>query len=259
MTVGRDRDFSPDTSLACAVVPAVNVEPRAVGVVPHLLILHYTGMSSAAKAIQWLACAQSRVSCHYVIDEDGGVTQLVPEALRAWHAGVSSWHGVSDVNSASIGIEIQNPGHDDGYPAFPPRQMEAVALLSRDIITRHRRAPAAVLAHSDIAPGRKIDPGEHFDWAWLYAHGVGHWVCPHPLDTTDLGHGAGSTHPDVGEAQLLLRSYGYGLTQTGILDTATAKVLQAFQRHFRPALIAPRLDRSTMITLQQLVAGLSSV
>jgi N-acetylmuramoyl-L-alanine amidase len=247
------QSFAPDTALPCTVAPAVNVEPRANGATPGLLILHYTGMSSAAKAVQWLACAQSRVSCHYVIDEHGAITQLVPEALRAWHAGVSSWHGTTDINSASIGIEIQNPGHEHGYPDFPPAQMASVAALSRDIAARHALAPTAILAHSDIAPARKIDPGEKFDWRWLHTQGVGHWLPPAPLDATDPGHAPGSSHPDVKTAQTLLRAYGYGIEPTGTLDPATAFVLRAFQLHFRPARIDSHLDRSTLTTLQRLV------
>lgn len=154
----RPAPFPPDSPLVTRVHRACNVEPRRDGTVPTLVILHYTGMSSAEKAIDWLARSESRVSCHYVIDEAGAITQLVPEALRAWHAGVSSWHGETDINSRSIGIEIQNPGHADGYPHFPKAQIEAVIALTREICRRHAIAPAGVLAHSDVAIGRKIDP-----------------------------------------------------------------------------------------------------
>ena len=248
--------FAPDTALPCAVVPAVNVEARRGSVRPSLLILHYTGMSSAAKAVEWLACAQSRVSCHYVIGNDGLITQLVPESQRAWHAGVSQWGGNTDINSASIGIEIQNPGHEHGYPDFSPAQMAGVAALSRDIIARHALSPQSVLAHSDVAPARKIDPGEKFDWRWLYTQGVGHWIEPEPLDPNDPGFEPGYHGPDILAAQTLLRAYGYGLEPTGTLDPQTAHILRAFQLHFRPALITSRLDRSTLVTLERLVAAL---
>ncbi len=248
--------FAPDTTLACAVVPAVNVEPRREGVLPRYLILHYTGMSSGAKAVQWLACAQSRVSCHYVIDENGEITQLVPEALRAWHAGVSLWAGNSDINSASIGIEIQNPGHEDGYPEFPARQMAAVAALSRDIVIRHGLRPRDVLAHSDVAPARKIDPGEKFDWRFLYREGVGHWVEQVAVEADDPGFERGYFGPAVREVQAALRRYGYGVEVTGTLDSATSFALRAFQLHFRPGRIDGRLDRSTLATLHKLIAAL---
>ena len=248
--------FRPDSVHAGAVVPAVNAEPRRDGQRPRFLIQHYTGMSSAVKAVEWLACAQSRVSCHYVVDEAGFITQLVPEALRAWHAGASSWAGITDVNSASIGIEIHNPGHEHGYPDFGPAQMAAVAALSRDIAARNGLRPQDVLAHSDVAPARKIDPGEKFDWAWLHAQGVGHWVPPAPLDPDDRGFERGTCGPAVRDAQLALASYGYGIVATGTLDAPTAAVLRAFQLHFRPARIDSRLDRSTADTLARLIAAL---
>lgn len=251
--------FAPDTVLDCAVVPAVNVEPRKNGLTPRLLILHYTGMSSAAKAVAWLACAQSGVSCHYVIDEAGGITQLVPERLRAWHAGVSSWAGLTDINSASIGIEIQNPGHEDGYADFPAAQMTAVAALSRDIVERHRIMPRDVLAHSDVAPARKVDPGEKFDWSFLHRLEVGHWVPPVPVDSGDEGFGSGYFGPAVFEAQEALQRYGYGVEVTGTIDTATAFALRAFQLHFRPGRVDARLDVSTLSTLYRLLEALPAV
>jgi N-acetylmuramoyl-L-alanine amidase len=250
-------NFSPDSRWVSALVPAVNVERRRDGARPRLLILHYTGMSSAEKAVDWLACERSQVSCHYVIDEVGRITQLVPEALRAWHAGVSSWAGASDINSASIGIEIQNPGHEHGYPDFPPLQMEAVTKLSLDIIARHGLCPRDVLAHSDVAPGRKIDPGEKFDWRALHVAGVGHWVEPVRHDPGDVGFERGYFGPAVRDAQAALRQYGYGVEVTGTLDQATVHVLRAFQLHFRPQCTNGRLDRSTLETLDRLIGALA--
>lgn len=248
--------FAPDSAHVDEVVPAVNVEPRRGGVRPRLLILHYTGMLSARAAIDYLAKAESKVSCHYVIDERGRITQLVAEERRAWHAGVSNWKGETDINSLSIGIEIQNPGHELGYPPFPVAQMRAVAELSRDIVLRHQLPPEAVLAHSDVAPARKIDPGEKFDWAWLAENGVGHWVQPAPTREADLGLGVGASGDGVGAAQELLRTYGYAVEPTGVLDVATEFVIKAFQRHFRPRRVDGRLDRSTVRTLERLIAAL---
>src|SRR5690606_8241728 len=171
------------------------------------LVLHYTGMMSAPRAIAWLAEPASRVSCHYVIDEAGLITQMVAESARAWHAGVGSWAGETDINSASIGIEIQNPGHDLGYPDFPEAQMKAVIDLSQDIIARNGIPSTRVLAHSDVSPGRKIDPGEKFDWAGLHAAGVGHWVAPAPVDESDFGVDAGACSPLVAQVTGLLAQY----------------------------------------------------
>jgi N-acetylmuramoyl-L-alanine amidase len=245
--------FSPDSSFVAKVHPAENREPRRGGVKPSLLILHYTGMSSAAKAVDWLACEESGVSCHYVIDEDGRITQLVPEALRAWHAGASHWRGETDINSHSIGIEIQNPGHQHGYPDFPPAQMQAVISLAKDIVARHRMAADGVLAHSDVAPGRKIDPGEKFNWALLAKEGLGLWVRPAPVRSDESGLGPGACCGRVARVQQRLADYGYGIEATGVLDQTTEKVLKAFQSHFRQRRVDGRLDRSTELTLDRLI------
>jgi N-acetylmuramoyl-L-alanine amidase len=212
-------------------------------------------MSSAEKAIDWLARAESGVSCHYVIDEQGRITQLVPESLRAWHAGVSYWRGETDINSHSIGIEIQNPGHQHGYPDFPPAQMMGVIALGRDITRRHGMAADAVLAHSDVAPARKIDPGEKFNWMMLAREGLGLWVRPSPVRADDPGFCLGEQDDRIAHAQELLGLYGYRIEPTGELNEATGHVLSAFQAHFRPRRVDGRLDRSTERTLERLIAA----
>jgi N-acetylmuramoyl-L-alanine amidase len=250
------KTFKPDSQLVSRVAPAMNVEARRNGARPAFLIMHYTGMSSAEKAIDWLARADSKVSCHYVIDEKGAVTQLVPEKLRAWHAGVSFWQGETDINSHSIGIEIQNPGHSDGYPDFPHSQIKAVIALARDIVRRQSMPQQNILAHSDVAIGRKIDPGEKFPWARLAREGVGHWVRPSPVRAEDEGLGSGAKGEAVGAAQRLLTQLGYNVVISGELDSETIKAIRAFQLHFRPRRTDGRLDRSTLSTLQRLVAAL---
>jgi N-acetylmuramoyl-L-alanine amidase len=243
-----------DSRLVTNLHSSPNFEARRGGATPHLLILHYTGVPTCAKAIDWLSRPESKVSCHYVVDEGGRITQMVSEAHRAWHAGLSSWAGETDINTASIGIEIQNPGHDGGYPDFPDRQMDAVSALCLDIITRYGMQPRHVLAHSDIAPVRKKDPGEKFNWARLASDGIGHWVRPAPCDEgSELGHDLA-----IGDLQELLRAYGYGIETTGSYDTLTAFVVTAFQRHFRPARVDGRIDRSTVDTLQRLMASLAA-
>ena len=175
-----------------------------------------------------------------------------PEARRAWHAGVSSWEGETDINSRSIGIEISNGGHALGYTEFPDAQIDAVIALSRDIIRRHHMRADRVLAHSDVAPGRKIDPGEKFPWDRLYRAGIGMWVDPTPPAPPALGP------DDRGEAvaklQATLARYGYGVKSTGIYDETTAAVVAAFQRHFRRDLVDGRADRSTIDALHALLA-----
>ena len=247
------RIFKADSKFVHDVQPAVNVEPRRGVKKPSLLILHYTGMSSAVKAIDWLAREESKVSCHYVIDDLGRITQMVPERMRAWHAGQSFWRGETDINSHSIGIEIQNPGHADGYPAFPKPQMQAVIALSRDIVKRHAMKPGAVLAHSDVAPQRKIDPGEKFSWAMLAENGLGQWVKPSPVRADDEGLSTGAKGDAVGNAQKQLAAYGYDVRPTGELDIRTSHVIRAFQLHVRPRRVDGRLDRSTIATLARLL------
>jgi N-acetylmuramoyl-L-alanine amidase len=245
-----------DSALVDALYPSPNAGERRAGMRPYLVVLHYTGMNSAAKAIEWLADPESNVSCHYVIDEAGVITQMVAEQQRAWHAGLSHWAGESDINSASIGIEIQNPGHDRGYPDFPLAQMQAVAALCRDIAARRGIAPEGILAHSDVSPGRKIDPGEKFDWRWLAGEGVGHWVEPASVDANAADLIADGDAAAIAEAQLLLRRYGYGIEASGTIDERTRVVVRAFQLHFRPERVDGGLDRASLDTLSRLVAAL---
>lgn len=245
----------PDSRLVDALHPSPNIEPRRLGA-PSILLLHYTGLATVEKSIEVLSRPDCKVSCHYVIGEDGGITQMVAEAMRAWHAGVAVWAGETDINSASIGIEIQNAGHDAGLPEYPAVQMHAVLALSRDIVRRHAISPERVLAHSDVAPARKIDPGERFDWGWLAARGIGHWVEPAAADEADVGLGPGSEGEEIRAIQDMLARYGYGVERHGRLDQATMKVVAAFQRHFRPQRVDGRVDRSTGVTLERLIATL---
>lgn len=247
--------FTPDTHLVHDVRPSPNFDERREGCAPTILLLHYTGMASAEAAICWLATPESRVSCHYVIDETGRITQMVPEHARAWHAGASCWRGEHDINSCSIGIEIQNLGHEAGYPDFPDAQMAGVEALCRDIVARHAIQPYRVLAHSDVAPRRKIDPGEKFPWRRLATAGVGHWVEPAPLSCSDPLE-VGAQGNGVMRLQRQLRAYGYWIEATGEYDEHTGIVVSAFQRHFRPALVDGRADRSTVETLDALLAAL---
>lgn len=245
----------PDAPLVSALHASPNFGPRKNGLVPGILLLHYTGMGSCAKAIDWLSRPESHVSAHYVVDTDGTVTQLVAENMRAWHAGVSVWRGERDINSASIGIEIHNPGHGEDYCDFPDAQMQAVAELSRDIVSRHGIAPENVLAHSDVAPGRKIDPGERFDWKGLADAGVGRWVDPEPVGALIGTHSRQAGEDEIAHVQRLLARYGYGINATGRLDKAGRDVIRSFQLHFRPARVDGVIDRSTLDTLERLIAA----
>jgi N-acetylmuramoyl-L-alanine amidase len=243
------------TALKHRTMASPNVEPRQNGKTARILLLHYTGMKDAEQACAWLCNPVSKVSCHYFVDVDGCITQMVDEDLRAWHAGQSVWKGERDINSCSIGIEIHNPGHAFGYPDFPAAQMAAVSTLGRDIVARHQIPPEHVLAHSDVAPRRKIDPGEKFDWRRLHEQGLGHWVA-----ASGTSGGQFLQRGDSGDAvealQAMLALYGYGIEITGSFNSETKSVVAAFQRHFRPDRIDGVADRSTIETLQRLIDAL---
>jgi N-acetylmuramoyl-L-alanine amidase len=219
-----------------------------------MILLHYTGMQTGEAALERLTTAVSKVSAHYVVFENGRIVQCVPEEKRAWHAGVSSWAGETDINSRSIGIEIVNPGHEFGYRDFPLRQTAAVITLCKTIITR--RGPIAgdrILGHSDVAPSRKQDPGEKFPWGLLSESDIGHWVRAAPLDLDGITLSPGEHGEQVAKLQRTLRSYGYGIEDTGSYDEATRDVAAAFQRHFRPARVDGIADPSTLLTLRALI------
>jgi len=245
--------FPPDSSLVDQVCPSPNHEPRHGVARPDILLLHYTGMSSTQAALERLCDPGARVSSHYLLFEDGHILQLVPEARRAYHAGESSWEGTTDINSRSIGIEIGNPGHDFGCPEFPEAQIDALIALCRGIVVRWSISPWHVLAHSDVAPLRKRDPGEAFPWARLAAAGVGLWVEPEPLEDGPTLF-PGEHGEEVAKLQRRLTDYGYGLATSGDYDAATQEIVAAFQRHFRPERVDGIADASTVRTLERLLA-----
>jgi N-acetylmuramoyl-L-alanine amidase len=239
-------------NLPIASRPSPNFNDRPQPPVIDILVLHYTGMESAEAAIRQLCSPAAKVSSHYVVDEKGDVLRLVDEDKRAWHAGVSSWAGITDLNGRSIGIEIVNGGHDGGCPPYPDAQMRSVELLCQEIMARHPIVPRSVLAHSDIAPERKADPGEWFDWARLARAGVGVWVEPAPV-MEGPALKLGDRGDPVSELQFRLANYGYGIEVLGVYDAKTEAVVKAFQRHFRPAKVDGVADVSTVATLRRLL------
>jgi N-acetylmuramoyl-L-alanine amidase len=246
-------EFHPDSSVVAEAKPSPNQGERRGGVKPNMLVLHYTGMPDTDAAIRHLCFPPSEVSAHYVVKEDGNVVQCVPESRRAWHAGQSAWEGETDINSCSIGIEIANPGHDHGYPDYPRRQIAAVTALCRSIFTRYRIPPERVLAHSDVAPSRKRDPGEKFPWRTLNRSGIGLWVKPAPIVAGPI-YVLGESNPAIAELQEMLSRYGYAVTPSGHIDASTRDAIAAFQRHFRPEKVDGVFDVSTMETLRALLA-----
>jgi N-acetylmuramoyl-L-alanine amidase len=245
---------APESPLAAKVFASPNHGERRSGRRPTMLVLHYTGMPDEGEALQWLCSPVAQVSAHYFVFEDGRVLQLVPESRRAWHAGVSQWDGDTDINSSSIGIEIANAGHPGGLPPFGEAQIDSLIALAQDIVTRWRIAPERVLAHSDVAPGRKLDPGERFPWERLHRAGLGHWVRPAPIRDGRF-FARGDRGIPIEALQAMLAMYGYGLAITGTFDEDTEKVVAAFQRHFRPERVDGIADASTITTLRDLIAG----
>jgi len=247
--------FTPDHPLA-QPVPSPNHGERSRSI--FALVMHYTGVPTLQHALDLLLDPQAEVSAHYVVAEDGSVLQLVPESRRAWHAGKSFWAGETDLNSASIGIEIQHPGHADPRP-YPPAQMRSLIALARDVCARNAIAKRHVLGHSDIAIARKIDPGEFFPWNALAEAGVGLLVPSAPIH----GEGAlslGATGSAVANLRAKLAAFGYGVEGEGAYDEQLTAAVSAFQRHFRPALVDGRADASTLATLDLLhnAMGLSA-
>jgi N-acetylmuramoyl-L-alanine amidase len=238
--------------------PSPNFDSRE-GHIIDMLVLHYTGMNTGAEAIERLCDRASRVSAHYVVDEDGMVLQLVKEDCRAWHAGISSWRGATNINQRSIGIEIVNKGHEFGYHPFPAAQMKMVAMLCRDILAHNRNiTPRNVVGHSDVAPARKEDPGELFDWKTLAGLGIG--LFPSPLE----GEGGAQRrvrgslkessfnkippHPNPPPQE------GRELSAYGYETTDLPKAIAAFQRHFRATKITGIWDDECAGLLAALLA-----
>ena len=215
-----------------------NFDNRPPGTAIDMLVLHYTGMPDRRAALDRLADPAAKVSAHYVVDEDGTIFALVDEERRAWHAGRSRWRGAADVNDRSIGVELVNPGHEFGYRPFPARQMVALIGLASGILDRHPIPPRNVVGHADVAPARKQDPGELFDWPGLAARGIGVWPA---------GPAPSGGSPDDACLRALLARWGYD-------TTAPAAAVTAFQRHFRPACLDGRGDAETLHILRALLA-----
>lgn len=221
-------------SLRVREAPSPNTEPRPEGTVIDSLILHYTGMQSGAAAIARLRDPDAEVSAHYVVEEDGTIFRLVPEVLKARHAGISHWRGRSALNASSIGIEIVNPGHEWGYRHFPAMQMAALADLCLDILARHPIPARNVVGHSDVAPDRKQDPGELFDWEGLAANGIGLWP--------------ERDGPAGGDPRELLGRIGYRT------DLPLKVLVTAFQRHWRQDRVDGVVDAGTLARLNAVAA-----
>ena len=227
------------------VLNSANFDNRSVTKIKYL-IMHYTGMINGADALEKLCDPKSKVSAHYLIEENGEVYQLVNEDKRAWHAGVARWEGDEDINDISIGIEIVNSGHayagyESIYKGFPEVQMTQVVSLAQKIIDRHEIKPHYVLGHSDVAWRRKIDPGELFDWKKLSQNGVGSWPKSGLLEV--------DIKVDLSDFLRKLKAFGYDVD----FGKDPAEIITAFQRHFRQDNIDGQLDKETMWRLLSLV------
>ena len=219
--------------------PNFNERPQA----PDMIIIHHTHMCPAELALKHLATPESKVSAHYLIDKTGKIYGIVPEEKRAWHAGVSAWKDRENLNHYSIGIELDSMGD-----VFQQTMMEALVWLIRDIRTRYEIPDENILGHSDIAPQRKDDPSEAFDWHWLAEQGIGLWP--------EFNQAGGTLN--ISEAQKMLSSIGYAIDLTGVLDLQTENVLKAFQRHFYPSNVTGLLDEETCRRMEMVLTLYSS-
>ncbi|MCF8474317.1 MAG: N-acetylmuramoyl-L-alanine amidase [Emcibacter sp.] len=231
--------------------PSPNFDDRPIDQEIKYLILHYTGMATGKEALERLCDVQAKVSAHYLIEEDGEIFSLVPEDKRAWHAGVSAWEGNRDINGLSIGIELVNPGHDSpnykgNYRPFPEAQMRNLITLCQDILLRHDIKPWHVLGHSDVAPLRKCDPGELFDWKKLAHAGIGLWPTFERKNIQE-------DNIDTAVFYKKLAQFGYDVER----DSHAAVI--AFQRHFRPKDISGALDKECFMRLESLLQAKKAI
>ncbi len=242
--------------------PSPNFNDRKLPI--DMLVLHYTGMESGMAALERMRDKQAEVSAHYMIWEDGRIIQLVDESKRAWHAGVGIWQGDTDLNSCSVGIEIVNGGHnvllaDGSLPPYPDVQIKAVIALSAAVVARHNIPQNRIVGHSDIAPARKEDPGEHFPWVRLANTGIGLW--PEPVETLSSGlHmigrglGRGDKGAPVERLQEMLARIGYGIVANGTYDTHTQACVLAFQRRWLPSRLTGQADLETLRVMMAVLA-----
>ena len=221
--------------------PSPNYNDRPPSTITDTLVIHYTGMSETTQALKRMCNPITKVSAHYLIDEAGQIFKLISEKKRAWHAGISSWRGNCNINDRSIGIELANPGHEFGYQKFPEPQINALIELANKIITRHQIPARNIVGHSDIAPTRKKDPGELFDWHELALGGIGYW--PKDLKINIV--------KKINETNFesALKAYGY---ETSNLPAT----ILAFQRHFLPMRCGAAPDQEMFRTLEILINNL---
>ncbi|MBX7146570.1 MAG: N-acetylmuramoyl-L-alanine amidase [Alphaproteobacteria bacterium] len=211
--------------------PSPNFNSRPIGQTINILLIHYTGMQNGSVALDRMCDPQSKVSAHYMIEENGDIFALVEEKNRAWHAGIGGWQNEDNINNCSIGIELVNPGHKFGYRPFQEKQMISLINLAKKILARHPIPPRHVLGHSDIAPLRKEDPGELFDWKRLADNGIGLY----PDDTfIHKDKNLYEWKNDIYQLKCNLRKFGYILGINSIYDDELKAVITAFQRHFHP-------------------------
>jgi N-acetylmuramoyl-L-alanine amidase len=218
---------------------------------PDMVVLHYTGMQTGEAALARLRDPAAKVSAHYLIEEDGRLYTLVAEERRAWHAGVSFWKGERDINAVSIGIELVNPGHEHGYRDFPKAQVQTLIGLLTEIRGRWEIPDARILGHSDVAPERKQDPGERFDWRGLAEAGHGLWV--EPLSAPGAPLGLGDEGTGVFALQAGLTRLGFDCAPSGQYEPRTAAAITAFQRHWRPGRVDGIADGETRARLVHLL------
>jgi len=216
-----------------------------------LIVFHYTGMQSKVAALNRLCTSKYKVSCHYFIDEKGKIEKIVPESFSAWHAGESSWKNFKFLNKFSIGIELVNPGHDNGYRKFSKKQIHSLKQMSKKLISKYNINPSNIVGHSDIAPLRKKDPGEKFPWKELANSKIGIW---HNLRTDELKKNR-KKKINLNEKKLFfkcIKKIGYKTKYNLKKTTYKNKIVKAFQRRFRTEYISGVIDKECLLIAKNL-------
>ena len=224
------------------------------------IVFHYTGMEKESAAINRLTNIQSKVSSHYLIKNNGEILTLVPDLYTAWHAGISSWKNHNSLNANSIGIEISNPGHKFGYVDFTKKQIKSLIKLSKFLIHKYKIKKNNILGHSDIAPDRKMDPGEKFPWELLFKNKIGFW---YQLDKKKLKTLRGNKISIKNNqlCKIKLKKLGYPSSSKIFKNNFKFNkfLIRAFQRRFRPALIDGQIDQECMLIINKLTNNQNNI
>ena len=220
------------------------------------IVFHYTGMKSEKKAINKLLDYNSKVSCHYLINNNGDIIKMVPETYQSWHAGISKWKKFKFLNKNSLGIEITNPGHEFKYKKFSKKQIYSLIKLTKYLIKKFKINSKSILGHSDIAPERKLDPGEKFPWEFLSKNKIGIW---HGLNNNNLREERGLKISNLLKLKFINNLFKIGYPKNSKINkNKYNKIITfAFQRRFRQELVNGKIDKECLLISENLIKKLN--